>query len=91
MKIGEFTIKSSPEKALSCACTVGVECDGETIAFRFPQLERDDDNVGPMVYACVNGTTLHVVFCDRDDTQIDLAWSEEENTWKTQVEKEGKQ
>lgn len=89
MKIGEYTIKSNPNNVLNCACVVGVECDGETIAFRFPQLERDDDNVGPMVYACIDGTTLRVSFCDRDDTQVDLTWSEEENTWKIHPDKRG--
>lgn len=89
MKIGTYTIQANMGKVLDCTAVVGVECDGETIAFRFPQIEQDDDNLGPMVYACVNGTTLHVRLCGRDDEEIDIVWDEGLDKWRLIQEKKG--
>jgi hypothetical protein len=82
MKIGEGTIHANHGKVLDCTMLVGVECDGETIAFRFPALERDDDNIGPMVYAHLRGTELRVTFCDREDSDIEFAWNEGTGKWR---------
>ena len=84
MKQGEYTIHANKGKVFDCACVVGVECDGETIAFRFPQIEQEGDNVGPMVYACMNGTRLHVKLCGREDVDVDFAWDEGEGVWRNQ-------
>jgi len=82
MKIGEGTIHANRGKVLDCACVVGVECDGETMALRFPAIERDDDNIGPMVYAHLRGTELHVTICDRDESDIEFAWDETDGKWR---------
>lgn len=82
MKIGEGTIHANPGKVLDCAMLVGVECDGETIALRFPAIERADDNIGPMVYAHLRGTELRVTLCDREDADIEFAWDESDGKWR---------
>jgi hypothetical protein len=82
MKQGEYEIHANPGKVFDCACKVGVECDGETIALRFPQIERDDDNIGPMVYAHMRGTELRVTLCNREDADIEFAWDESSNVWR---------
>lgn len=82
MKQGTYTIHANPGKVFDCACVVGVECDGETIAFRFPQIEQKEDNVGPMVYATMRGTELRICMCDRDDVQVEFAWDEAEGKWR---------
>ena len=82
MKIGEGTIHANPGKVLDCSMLVGVECDGETIALRFPAIERVDDNIGPMVYAHLRGTELRVTLCDREDADIEFAWDEGEGKWR---------
>lgn len=82
MKIGEGTIHANQGKVLDCTMLVEVECDGETIALRFPAIERDDDNVGPMVYARLRGTELRVTICDRVDSDIEYAWDECTGKWR---------
>ena len=81
MKRDEYTIHASKGKVFDCACVVGVECDGETIAFRFPQIEQECDNVGPMVYAHMRGTELRVTLCGREDVDVELAWDESGGVW----------
>lgn len=83
MKIAEGTIHANLGKVLDCTMLVGVECDGETIALRFPAIERADDNIGPMVYAHIRGTELRVTLCDRDDADIVFAWDEDKGKWRS--------
>lgn len=82
MKQGEYEIHANPGKVFDCACKVGVECDGETIAMRFPQIDRDDDNIGPMVYAHMRGTELRVTLADRENADIEFAWDEGAGVWR---------
>ena len=82
MKQGEYEIHANLGKVLDCACRVGVECDGETIALRFPQLEREDDNIGPMVYAHIRGTELRVTLGDRENADTEFAWDERAGIWR---------
>lgn len=82
VKQGEFEIHANPGKVFDCVCKVGVECDEETIALRFPQIDRDDDNIGPMVYAYMLGTELRVTLCNREDADIEFAWDEGSNVWR---------
>ena len=82
MKQGEYEIHANPGKVFDCACKVGVECDGETIALRFPQIDRDDDNIGPMVYAHMRGTELRVTLADRENADIEFAWDEGAGVWR---------
>lgn len=85
LKTREYIIRADhPETVFNCACRVGVECDGETVALRFPQLERNSDNLPPMVYACMQGIKLHVRLCDRDDVAVDFAWNEITSRWELQ-------
>lgn len=83
MKIAEGTIHANPGNVLDCAMLVGVECDSETIALRFPAIERDDDKIGPMVYAHLRGTELRVTLCDREDADIEFAWDESDGKWRS--------
>ena len=78
----KYKISANPGKVFDCACEVNVECDGETIALRFPQIDRDDDNLGPLVYAHMRGTELRVTLADREDAHIEFAWSEDANVWR---------
>jgi hypothetical protein len=80
-KRGEYTLHANRGSVLDCTVAVNVECDSETIAFRFPQLERESDNISPMVYACVNGTVLHVILCGREDIELDFVWNERTSKW----------
>ena len=82
MKQEEYEIHANPGKVFDCACKVGVECDGETIALRFPQIDRDDDNIGPMVYAHMRGTELRVTLADRENADIEFAWDEGAGVWR---------
>ena len=82
MKQEEYEIHANPGKVFDCACKVGVECDGETIALRFPQIDRDDDNIGPMVYAHMRGTELRVTLADRENADIEFAWDEVAGVWR---------
>ena len=82
MKYGEHEIHANPGKVFDCIARVVVECDGETIALRFPQIERDGDVVGPMVYAHMLGTELRVTLSDRDSSDIEYAWDESNSVWR---------
>lgn len=64
-----------------CSCVVDVTMDGTTVGMEFPQLARDDDNVGPMAYVSMDGTRLKVSLTDRDDVQVSFAWDERGNRW----------
>ena len=82
MKQGEYEIHANPGMVFDCICQVGVEFDGETIALRFPQIDREDDNIGPMVYAHMMGTELRLTLCDRETSDIEFVWDEGLNTWR---------
>lgn len=81
MRQGEWKIHSNKGKVFDCVCVVGVECDEETIAFRFPQLEQEDDDIGPMVYAHMRGTELRVTLCSRENARTEFAWDEDKSAW----------
>jgi len=81
MNHDQHTIHSNPGKVFDCACLVRIESDGETIAFRFPQIEQAEDNMSPMVYVCMDGTELTVRLCDRNEAEWGFAWCEDESRW----------
>jgi len=81
MELTRQTIHDRPGNVFDCSCVIGVECDGETLALRFPQIERPDDNLSPMVYVCMNGTKLTVRLCDRDDVEWGFEWAEDGDRW----------
>lgn len=81
MKIGHYTIHANPGGMLDCACLVDLTCDGETIAFEFPQITQKEDNIGPSVYACMDGTELTVRLTDRHDIGWSFVWNEDEGKW----------
>ena len=81
MKIGHYTIHANPGGVLDCACLVDLTCDGETIAFEFPQITQKEDNIGPSVYACMDGTELTVRLTDRHDIEWSFVWNEDEGKW----------
>lgn len=80
MKVGHYTIHENPGCVLDCACAIDVRCDGETIAFEFPQLTKPNDS-GPMVYASMDGAELKITLTDRDDEAWSFAWNESEGKW----------
>lgn len=80
MKQGTHTIHANKGGVLDCACVVDVVCDGETIAFEFPQITHKD-KMGPTVYACMDGTDLTLRLCDRDDVEWGFAWCEAAGRW----------
>jgi len=78
---GRHTISDSPGDALDCAAVVEVSADAETVGLKFPQITSEHDNIGPMVYVCVNGTELTVRLTDRDDVVWGFAWCEADGRW----------
>ena len=83
MKPDKYKIHANKGKVLDCTCAVNVECDEETIAFRFPQLECNEDT-SPMVYAHMRGTELRVTLCAGDDKDFEFAWDEGARVWRQQ-------
>lgn len=81
MKQGSYSLHSNPGGTFDCECTVDVMADGETVSMEFPQLTKPDDNIGPSVYACMDGTALKVVLTDRDDVQVAFVWMERAGRW----------
>lgn len=76
------TIHDQPGKVFDCSCGVEMSCDGETASLVFSQLAKDDDNMGPMVYASMRGTKLTISLCDRDDVAHCFVWDEGCDKWR---------
>ena len=81
MKQSSHVISANPCGTLDCKLNVDVTCDGETIGFAFPQLSKPDDNIGPMVYVAMHGTTLVVRLTDRDGIDWGFQWNEAASKW----------
>ena len=76
-----YTIHANPGCVFDCSCVVKVGCDGETASLEFPQIAQKEDPVGPMVYACMNGTNLTIRLTGVDDSEWGFVWNEKERRW----------